>query len=397
MRPLAFGEIEVKKRVKSILNYKKPAFWVIAAAIIVVAVFAVCFLTDPVSTKPEKNVTPEFEITNELSDEQTPTKEKTPEQSNPAVTPPVDKGQNDKPKVEPNKEEWEKSLIYSDFNSNSAHYSAIQCIKGTASLKNNGDYTLDGENLDHLAWVNIGYDDYYDGLYLGISMILYHLTSDDKFIGICNDTVTKSYDGSIVKNNANIANEYVSISINGAPVKIKSVVMGKGNGHQDYYFVLDTDIDKNNIKELTFNIGKTPEFYDFMALDPEPEKTGNVASSYELFVRFLDYEKTGKMTFTKKENYYAETYDSTPEDSLIFVYFKHGKTGFYSDKTRERLDALGVKFDSYYSSSPINSFYEVSPTLSDRERFGDIKTALKILLEDHNVVYVGISGREYPD
>ncbi|NLB09075.1 MAG: M56 family metallopeptidase [Clostridiales bacterium] len=45
--PLAFGAVSVKERVRSILNYKKPAFWVIVAAIAVAVVLAVCFLTDP--------------------------------------------------------------------------------------------------------------------------------------------------------------------------------------------------------------------------------------------------------------------------------------------------------------------------------------------------------------
>ena len=45
--PLAFGEVGVKKRVKSILNYKKPAFWIIAVAIMVLSIVAVCFLTNP--------------------------------------------------------------------------------------------------------------------------------------------------------------------------------------------------------------------------------------------------------------------------------------------------------------------------------------------------------------
>ena len=47
--PLAFGEVGVKERVKSILNYKKPAFWVILIALILCITAAVCFLTDPVS------------------------------------------------------------------------------------------------------------------------------------------------------------------------------------------------------------------------------------------------------------------------------------------------------------------------------------------------------------
>ena len=45
--PLAFGEVGVKERVKSVMNYRKPAFWVIALSILACAVVAVCFLTDP--------------------------------------------------------------------------------------------------------------------------------------------------------------------------------------------------------------------------------------------------------------------------------------------------------------------------------------------------------------
>ena len=48
--PLAFGEVGVKDRVKSVLNYKKTAFWIIIVAVIASAVFAVCFLTSPTTT-----------------------------------------------------------------------------------------------------------------------------------------------------------------------------------------------------------------------------------------------------------------------------------------------------------------------------------------------------------
>ena len=60
--PLAFGEVGVKTRVKGVLNYKKPAFWIVLVAVIVCAVVAVCFLTRPEPAKTpesaETNVTP---------------------------------------------------------------------------------------------------------------------------------------------------------------------------------------------------------------------------------------------------------------------------------------------------------------------------------------------------
>lgn len=48
--PVAFGEVGVKNRVKSVLNYKKPAFWLVIVAIVISIVVAVCFLTNPKNT-----------------------------------------------------------------------------------------------------------------------------------------------------------------------------------------------------------------------------------------------------------------------------------------------------------------------------------------------------------
>ena len=49
--PLAFGEGNIKTRVKSALHYKKPAFWVAAVAVLAVVLVAVCFLTNPKSER----------------------------------------------------------------------------------------------------------------------------------------------------------------------------------------------------------------------------------------------------------------------------------------------------------------------------------------------------------
>ena len=49
--PVAFGETGVKMRIKNVLNYKKPAFWIIIASLVACVVLAVCFLTNP--KKPE--------------------------------------------------------------------------------------------------------------------------------------------------------------------------------------------------------------------------------------------------------------------------------------------------------------------------------------------------------
>jgi beta-lactamase regulating signal transducer with metallopeptidase domain len=61
--PVAFGETGVKMRIKNVLNYKKPAFWIIIASLIACVVLAVCFLTnpkkeEPVSEAPSETETP---------------------------------------------------------------------------------------------------------------------------------------------------------------------------------------------------------------------------------------------------------------------------------------------------------------------------------------------------
>ena len=45
--PVAFGETDVKTRVKAVLNYKKPAFWIILAAVLGCIVLVVCFAANP--------------------------------------------------------------------------------------------------------------------------------------------------------------------------------------------------------------------------------------------------------------------------------------------------------------------------------------------------------------
>ena len=49
--PLAFGEVGVKTRIRSALSYKKPAFWIVIAALLACVAAAVCLLTVP--KKPE--------------------------------------------------------------------------------------------------------------------------------------------------------------------------------------------------------------------------------------------------------------------------------------------------------------------------------------------------------
>ncbi len=47
--PLAFGEVSVKERVKAALNYRRPAFWITAAAVLLCILAGILFLQNPAS------------------------------------------------------------------------------------------------------------------------------------------------------------------------------------------------------------------------------------------------------------------------------------------------------------------------------------------------------------
>ncbi len=57
--PVAFGEVSVKGRIRSVLSYKKPALWIIIAALAITALVAVLFMTNPVTEKNAGFETPE--------------------------------------------------------------------------------------------------------------------------------------------------------------------------------------------------------------------------------------------------------------------------------------------------------------------------------------------------
>lgn len=48
--PVAFGEVSVRKRIKTVLDYRRPSFWVSLLAVAAVLFVAVCLLTNPTST-----------------------------------------------------------------------------------------------------------------------------------------------------------------------------------------------------------------------------------------------------------------------------------------------------------------------------------------------------------
>lgn len=61
--PVAFGEVNVKQRVLSVLNYRKPGFWISLACVVVIGFAVVCFMTTPADQPKEKLPTEADQIT----------------------------------------------------------------------------------------------------------------------------------------------------------------------------------------------------------------------------------------------------------------------------------------------------------------------------------------------
>ncbi len=83
--PLAFAENSVGGRIRSILNYKKPAFWLVVTALVISVVAAGCALTDP--TKKE---TPAPESTEQTASEASTEESTVPESTEAVSTDPAE-------------------------------------------------------------------------------------------------------------------------------------------------------------------------------------------------------------------------------------------------------------------------------------------------------------------
>jgi hypothetical protein len=51
--PLAFGESNVKRRIKNVINHKKPAFWVVVVSVILVVVVGFGLMVNPENDKED--------------------------------------------------------------------------------------------------------------------------------------------------------------------------------------------------------------------------------------------------------------------------------------------------------------------------------------------------------
>ena len=65
--PVAFGEVGVKSRIKGVVNYRKPAFWICIVAVLLTVVLTVGFLTNPLSEEGEENKSKTYTLDERIS------------------------------------------------------------------------------------------------------------------------------------------------------------------------------------------------------------------------------------------------------------------------------------------------------------------------------------------
>lgn len=105
--PVAFGEVDLKQRIRNVLTYHPYGYWLTAFAVALVVFVALCFLTSPIA-KAEQNPTLEVPVTQPTSSSvpkppvsvpvtTSPTVTKPPVTQPPATKPPVTKPPVTKP------------------------------------------------------------------------------------------------------------------------------------------------------------------------------------------------------------------------------------------------------------------------------------------------------------
>lgn len=128
--PVAFGEVSVKSRIRSVLSYKKPTLWIIIAALVACAVLTVTLFANPVSKEDEKDEPKQEEKDEPIKDEK--------EENKPDITP-----------------EWDTKYAAADskdavtpyFCLNEAEKRYIFVYSGFSSHISEGSYELIGQDL----------------------------------------------------------------------------------------------------------------------------------------------------------------------------------------------------------------------------------------------------------
>lgn len=127
--PVAFGENDVKRRIKGILHYQEPPIWLIPITIVMILALALGFLTSPITTAAQNILGSEIPVnssSSNLSSEQLSSQ--TEVESKPEKNEDVQISINESSKFEICTHKYKNTIIEGDcFNEGYTHHECILC------------------------------------------------------------------------------------------------------------------------------------------------------------------------------------------------------------------------------------------------------------------------------
>ncbi|MCK9477926.1 MAG: hypothetical protein M0R40_00280 [Firmicutes bacterium] len=144
-------------------------------------------------------------------------------------------------------EPWDLDLHNTNYDADTS--GNINSFSLNAVKNENNTFDSNGENLDYLTYIKMNYSKK-NGMQFSFSLYQRVLFQTEELNSLLWNMSTTRYDGTVLQTDVGIANEHMKILINGDPVKITQVTQGKGNGHTDFYFWLDSSLPKEEIKTI---------------------------------------------------------------------------------------------------------------------------------------------------
>ncbi len=125
----------------------------------------------------------------------------------------------------------------------------ISGFSASISKNDNGVFEIEGDNLEYLDYIHITTSKD-EGLIFGFSLYQRVMFQTEELSQIMWDISNVRYDGEILQESPQKANEHIKINVNGEPVEIAEITQGKGNGHTDFYLYLDKVITAADINTI---------------------------------------------------------------------------------------------------------------------------------------------------
>lgn len=104
-----------------------------------------------------------------------------------------------------------------------------------------GEFETSGENYQYLSNISM-YGSKGSNTYLDFAIYQNVMEYTSELIELLNKMYTVNIDNHVIAENADFAKEHMQIYVDNEKMNIIDVQEGMGNGHQDYYFVMDNKI-----------------------------------------------------------------------------------------------------------------------------------------------------------